>query len=237
MDTEFKGFPVEARRFLRQLRRNNNREWFLAHKDVYETKVKGPMIELVTALGDALRNFAPEMVVAPGKNMYRIYRDTRFSADKTPYKTQAAALFWPRGLQKNSCAALYFHLESSELLIAGGIYMPGPRELRAVRGHISEHWKDLRAIINSRTFRKLFGSLEGEQLLRPPREYPPDHPAADLLRYKQYLVMVTEPAGLAEGPELFPRILTAFAGMMPLIRFLNAPLKAAGLQGGSPSLQ
>lgn len=234
MDREFNGFPAETRRFLRQLRRNNNREWFLAHKDVYESKVKGPMIELVTALGDALRSFAPEMLVDPGRNMYRIYRDTRFSADKTPYKTHVAALFWPRGLEKGAGAALYFHLEPSDLLIAGGIYMPGPAELRAIRTHLLEHWEELRAIISARAFRKLFGSLEGERLARPPRGYPPDHPASELLRYKQYLAMIGYPAKLAEGPGLFPRILIAFACMMPLIRFLNAALKAAGLQGGSP---
>jgi uncharacterized protein (TIGR02453 family) len=224
MDT-FRGFPKEALRFLRALKRNNNRDWFLAHKDTYEASVKAPMTELVTAVGGAILNFAPEMVVDPRRNIYRIHRDIRFSQDKSPYKTHVAALFWPRGLEKNACAALYFHLEPAEVLIAGGIYMPGPAEIRAIRNHIAANWEQSKSIISAPQFKKLFGGLEGEKLSRPPRGFPVDHPAIELLRYKQFLVSITSPPALAESPELFPRIVTAFAGMMPLIRFLNAPLE------------
>lgn len=232
MDTTFPGFPKETLRFLRALRRNNNRDWFLAHKDTYETSVRAPMLELVTALGGAILNFAPEMVVDPRRNVYRIYRDIRFSQDKSPYKTQIAALFWPRSLAKNACAALYFHLEPAEVLVAGGIYMPGPAEIRAIRGHIAVNWEQMRTIVSAPQFRKLFGGLEGEQLARPPRGFPLEHPAMDLLRYKQFLVSTTCPPGLGESPELFPRIVTAFAAMMPLLRFLNAPLeRSARIQG------
>jgi len=223
MDT-FRGFPKEALRFLRALKRNNNRDWFLAHKDIYEASVKAPMTELVTAVGGAILNFAPEMVVDPRRNIYRIHRDIRFSQDKSPYKTHVAALFWPRGLEKNACAALYFHLEPAEVLIAGGIYMPGPAEVRAIRNHIAANWEQSKSIISAPQFKKLFGGLEGEKLSRPPRGFPVDHPAIELLRYRQFLVSITSPPALAESPELFPRIVTAFAGMMPLIRFLNAPL-------------
>ncbi len=224
MDT-FSGFPKQTLRFLRGLKRNNNREWFLAHKEAYETGVSAPMMELVTVLGGAILNFAPEMVVDPRRNIYRIYRDVRFSQDKSPYKTHIAALFWPRGMEKNACAALYFHLEPAEVLIAGGIYMPGSAEIRAIRNHIAVEWEQLKTIICAAQFRRLFGGLEGEQLSRPPRDFPADHPAIDLLRYRQFLVSNTCPPELAEGPELLPRIVTAFAGMMPLIRFLNAPLE------------
>ncbi len=223
MDT-FRGFPKEALRFLRALKRNNNRDWFLAHKDVYEASVKGPMLELATAVGGAVLNFAPEMLVDPRRNVYRIHRDIRFSQDKSPYKTHVAALFWPRGLEKNVCAALYFHLEPAEVLIAGGIYMPGSAQMRAIRSHIAANWEQMSDIISAGQFKKLFGGLEGEQLARLPRGFPADHPAIDLLRHKQFLVSITSPPALAESPELFPRIVTAFAGMMPLIRFLNAPL-------------
>jgi len=224
MDTTFPGFPKETLRFLRALKRNNNRDWFLAHKDVYEASVRAPMLELVTALGGAILNFAPEMVVDPSRNIYRIHRDIRFSQDKSPYKTHIAAIFWPRGLAKNACAVLYFHVEPAEVLVAGGIYMPGPAEVRAIRSHIAVNWEQMRTIISAKQFKRLFGTLEGEQVARPPRGFRADHPAIDLLRYKQFLASVTCPPGLAETPELFPRIVTAFAAMMPLIRFLNAPL-------------
>ncbi len=226
MSSGFKGFPAETRRFLRLLARNNNREWFLAHKDVYETRVKEPMIELVTALGVAIQSFAPEMLADPRRNIYRIYRDTRFSPDKTPYKTLVAALFWPRGFQKHACASLYFHFGPSELLIAGGVYMPGPAELRMIRRHISVHWEEFRAIICGTEFKKLFGALRGDQLSRPPRDFPADHPAADLLRYKQFLAWRTDPPELVESPKIFGRLVTAFSVMMPFIHFLNSPLSA-----------
>ncbi len=225
MTNGFAGFPPDTLKFLRQLKRNNNREWFLAHKDIYEEKVKAPMVELVLALGGAMQNFAPELVVDPKRAIYRIYRDVRFSADKRPYKTHVSALFAPRGISKHSGAGLYFHLEPAEMVVAGGVYMPDSAALRKLRQHIAAHWEDIRAIINQRNFKKLFGKIEGERLVRPPLGFPADHPAIELLRHKQLYVAATEPPELAEGSKLFPRLLTLFAAMIPLIRFLNAPLK------------
>ncbi len=223
----FSGFPPEALKFLRQLKRNNNREWFQDHKPDYEEKVKAPMVELVLALGGAMQSFAPEMVVDPRRAIYRINRDIRFSADKSPYKTHVAAIFVPRGLAKNGSACLYFHVSPEELIIAGGIYMPGSAELRAIRQHIAGHAEELRAILKNRRFKQMFGGLWGDQLSRPPKGFAADHSALDLLRYKQFLVSVTEPPGFAESPNLFPRLLSCFATMTPLVRFLNTPLSSS----------
>jgi uncharacterized protein (TIGR02453 family) len=228
MTTRFDGFPPETMKFLRRLRKNNNREWFQANKQAYERDVKAPMLEIVTVLGDALQAFAPEMVIDPKKVMYRIYRDTRFSADKTPYKTHVAALFYPRSLSKGNSAALYFHLEPAEVLIAGGIYMPGPAELRAIRMHISAHWDEFKRIVENREFVKEFGGLQGEKLTRVPQGFPADHPGIGYLKHKQYIVWFTEPPAFAESAQLLPRILRAFATMIPFVRFLNAPLLRAG---------
>jgi uncharacterized protein (TIGR02453 family) len=142
MTNGFGGFPPETLRFLRQLKRNNKREWFLAHKNVYELKVKTPMIELVLALGQAMQKSAPELVMDPKRAIYRIYRDIRFSADKRPYKTHVAAIFVPRGIPKKTGACLYFHIEPSKVVIAGGVYMPDPATLRALRQHIADNWED-----------------------------------------------------------------------------------------------
>jgi uncharacterized protein (TIGR02453 family) len=228
MTIKFDGFPPDTLKFLRKLRKNNNREWFQANRQTYEKCVKAPMVEVVTVLGDALQAFAPEMVVDPKKVMYRINRDTRFSPDKTPYKTHVAALFYPRTLCKGNSAALYFHLEPAEVLIAGGIYMPGSAELRAIRTHVAASWEEFGRIVENRTFAKEFGKLQGEKLTRAPQGFPADHPGVEYLKYKQYIVWMTEPAALAESAQLVPRILTAFAAMMPLVRFLNAPLLHAG---------
>jgi uncharacterized protein (TIGR02453 family) len=226
MTEKFSGFPPETLKFLRQLKRNNNREWFLAHKDIYDLKVKAPMTELVLALGQALQNSAPELVMDPKRSIYRIYRDIRFSADKRPYKTHVASIFFPRGIPKSTGACLYFHIEPAEVVIAGGVYMPDPAALRALRHHIADNWDDLLVITNQRSFRKMLGNLQGERLVRPPSGFPPDHPAIDVLRQKQLYVSQTEAAELAEGPKLLPRLVALFSAMLPLVRFLNAPLKS-----------
>ena len=225
MPLTFPGFSAEALRFFRQLKRNNNREWFLAHKEIYEKEVKAPMVELVLALGVELQRFAPEMVTDPKRAIYRIYRDIRFSHDKTPYKTHIAAVFAPRGIPKHAGGGFYFHISPQGLLIAGGAYMPRPKELLAMRNHIALHGARLRKIIEDLQFKKHFGLLDGEKLSRVPKGFPADHPAADLLRYKQFLVSVTEPPELALRPELLPRLTQHFHAMAPLVQFLNSPLK------------
>jgi uncharacterized protein (TIGR02453 family) len=230
MTNGFKGFPPGMLKFLKQLKRNNNREWFLAHKEIYEQKVKAPMTELVLDLGFALQQIAPELIVDPKRAIYRIYRDIRFSADKSPYKTHIAAMFVPRGIPKNTGAALYFHIEPAEVLVAGGTYMPDSATLRTLRQHIAAHWEEYVSITNQRSFRKVLGDVQGDRLVRPPSGFAADHPAIDALRMKQHYVMKTEPAELAGGPKLLPRLFALFSAMIPFVRFLNAPLQSSKLE-------
>jgi uncharacterized protein (TIGR02453 family) len=220
----FPGFPPEALRFLRQLKRHNDRSWFSERRETYEQRVKAFMIELVRALGRELLTYAPEMIVEPSRAIYRIYRDVRFSPDKRPYKTHIAAIFTPQGISKHAGAGLYFHIAPEEVLIAGGVYMPGSVELLAIRRHIANHYEELREILARRAFRRLFGGLEGEALSRPPKGFSATHPAIDLLRYKQFLVSASYPSRLAETSQLLPEVNRHFQVMMPLVRFLNSPL-------------
>lgn len=220
----FEGFPPETLQFLRQLAKNNNREWFMAHKPVYETKVKGPMIELLRALQPELKRFAPEIVYDPARSIFRIYRDIRFSADKSPYKTHISAYMSPAAPSRVEKAGLYLHLEPARLLIAGGLYRPPAPALRAVRHHIVDNEAAVRRILRSREFVRLFGELGGEMLSRTPRGFPADHSAADLLRHKDFIVTVERPARFAESRELLPLAAKHFKAMMPLIRFLNEAL-------------
>jgi uncharacterized protein (TIGR02453 family) len=228
MVTGFGGFPPQTLKFLRQLKKNNNRPWFQERKETYDEFVRQPMIDLVTALGGAMQAFAPEMTVDPSKAIYRIYRDTRFSADKTPYKTQVSAFFVPRNMSKSSAAGLYFQIDPKEVLVAGGIYMPGSPELRVIRAHIAGNWTALKSIVEGKEFHRLFGGLEGDKLTRAPQGYPPDHPAIEFLRCKHYIAWRTEPAEVAETPKVFPLLLTGFAALMPLVRYINGPLGRAG---------
>ena len=137
MSVTFTGFPEEGLRFLRALKRNNNREWFQAHKSDYEEFIKKPMEGLVLSLGSDLSKIAPEIVATPKASLFRIYRDTRFSKDKSPYKTHVAASFPHRGLDKHQGAGLYLHIAPTEVFLGGGIYMPASEDLSAVRHHIA----------------------------------------------------------------------------------------------------
>jgi uncharacterized protein (TIGR02453 family) len=217
-------FPAETMRFLRALKRNNRREWFNAHRDDYEAYVRQPMTAIVERLAVDLRPFAPELVASPKVSMYRIYRDTRFSDDKTPYKTHVAAVFPTRGLLKHEGAGLYFHVSPEEVWIGGGMYSPQAPQLHAVREHIASHTKQLRAIVESPGFRKHVGTLEGEKLKRVPRGFPADHPAAGYLKFRQFLAGAEFPPLLATSPAFYKTLLTVFRQVTPLTRFLNAPL-------------
>jgi len=223
----FSGFPVEGLQFLRSLTRNNNREWFQEHKGIYEECLKQPMMDLIASLAEDFAEFAPEMIASPKASAYRIHRDTRFSKDKSPYKTHVAAVFPREGLGKHEGAGFYLHISPTEVLFGGGLYMPLPEDLNAVRQRISEDAGALLKIVKASGFRRLFGSLSGEQLSRVPRGFPPDHPAADYLRMKQFLASRTFPPALATDRSFYSEVVKTFRGMVPLIRFLNEPIVRA----------
>ncbi len=217
-------FSAETLRFLRGLKRNNRREWFNAHRDQYETQVRQPMTAIVERLADDFRTFAPELVASPKISMYRIYRDTRFSENKAPYKTHVAAVFPTRGLPKHEGAGLYFHISPDEVWIGGGMYMPQPPQLLAVRQHIAANTRQLRAIVESPAFRRKVGRLEGEKLTRVPRGFPRDHEAADYLKHRYFIAGADLPPALAASPRFYGTLFAVFREVLPLARFLNAPL-------------
>jgi len=224
MPTAAPRFTAETLKFLRALKRNNRREWFNAHRDDYELHVRQPMTAIVERLAHDFRGFAPELVASPKVSIYRIYRDTRFSENKTPYKTHVAAVFPPRGLPKHEGAGVYFHVSPEEVWIGGGMYAPQTPQLHAVREHIAANAKKLRSIVESPGFRRRVGTLEGERLQRVPRGFPKDHPAADYLKYRQFLAGAELPASVAMSPKFYGTLLDVFRQVVPLIRFLNQPL-------------
>ena len=210
--------------FLRALKRNNDREWFKARKDRYERDVKAPMLALIERLAIDFRKFAPEVIASPKSSMYRIYRDTRFSADKTPLKTHVAASFPWRGLQRHQGAGLYFEIAPGWLWIGGGMYAPEPAQLVKVREHIADTWPEIQALTRTKAFKTLIGELGGDRLTRVPRGYPADHPAAEILRHKQFLAGRELPAETATSEDFYPTLLATFKAVVPLVRFLNEPL-------------
>jgi len=216
--------PAETLKFLRALKRNNRREWFQPRKAQYDAQVRAPMIAIIERLAVDMRDIAPEIVVDPKTAMYRIYRDTRFSENKTPYKTHVAASFPSRGLPKHEGAGLYFHVAPDGVWVGGGMYAPQTAQLQAVREHIAANVKRLRAIVESPGFRRNIGALEGERLQRVPRGFPKDHEAAEYLKYRQFLAGLELPPNIASSPTFYATLLTVFRQVAPLARFLNEPL-------------
>ena len=220
----FPGFPPEALQFLAELRENNDRDWFEAHKATYRKALREPLVELVLQVGDELEKLAPGFQTDPKKCIYRIHRDIRFSPNKQPYKTHFAASFSSKALEKHAGAAFYFHASSEELLVGGGVYMPGSKELLAIRRKLQAETDRYRSIIGARTFKQYFGEPVGEKLKRPPKGFDADDPAIELLKSKQWLAAERLPPKLIETPRLLPEIVKRFRAIAPFLLFLNEPL-------------
>ena len=220
----FEGFPVESIEFLKRLKKNNNRDWFAKHKSEYEDFVKLPMQSLIASLKIPMAKVTPEIDVNPSRNMFRIYRDTRFSKNKTPYKTHVAAVFHLKGHWQQS-AGYYVHIEPGNIYVGGGIYMPDGNQLKLIRHAIADRSKEFSSIVERKTFKKKFNSLEGEKLQRAPLGYPPDHPMIDWLKYKSYYTGVEWNEDECYSPKFIEKIVLVYQELLPLIRFLNEALK------------
>src|SRR5580698_6375574 len=187
----------EGMAFLRALVRINKtdpveaREWFNANKAVYEAELKAPMLAVIRQVTDAMLDFAPEHVRPAEKSLFRIYRDTRFSNDKRPYKDHITAWWTHTGLEKTSGAGFYFHISATEVTIAAGAYMPEKEQLDAIRHWLLENHAEFRKLLDRPAVRKAFREFEGNALTRPPKGFPAEldgkpHPAMDLVRCRQW---------------------------------------------------
>lgn len=217
--------------FLRAIKRNNDREWFKARREEYERHVRAPMTRVVERLAEDFRRFAPELVASPRHSLYRVYRDTRFSEDKKPLKTHAAAVFPWRGLPKHEGAGLYFEIAGEWVWMGGGMYRPEPPDLHRVRAHIAETWPEIDRTVRAAAFRKCVGQVDGDRLARVPRGFAADHPAAEYLKYRQFIAGREFPAAFAHSHEFYTTLLATFRALMPLVRFLNEPLISRDVAG------
>ena len=214
----------EAFKFLRALARNNDREWFNERKAVFEEELKEPKLASVRKITEAMTEFAPTHVRPAEKSLFRIYRDTRFSNDKKPYKTHVAAWWAHQGLEKTSGAGYYFHIGAKEVVIAAGAYMPEKDQLSAIRHWLLDHHEEFRALVNKPAVRKAFTEFEGNSLVRPPKGFPCDHPALDLIKCKQWGLSATLPAEEALDPGIAATVVRHFRLAAPVVDALNTPL-------------
>ncbi len=206
------------------MKRNNRREWFEPRKPLFEREVKLPMLAMIEAITTAMAEFAPEHVRPAQKSMLRIYRDTRFSADKSPYKRNIAAWWTHAGLEKTSGGGFYFHVAADEVVMAAGVYMPEREQLQAIRNHLLENHEEMRRLLQEKKLRKLMGSFEGAPLTRAPKGFPKEHPAMDLLLCRQWGVTTTLPVEAVMEETIVKEVITRFRLAAPLVEFLNRPL-------------
>ena len=220
-------FRPAALTFLRNLAKHNDREWFTPRKAQFEAELKEPMLAIVRKVTEAMAEFAPNHVRPAEKSLFRIYRDTRFSSDKRPYKTHVAAWWTHTGLDKTSGAGYYFHVSAKEMIIAAGSYMPEKEQLAAIRHWLLDNHAEFRKLLRSPALRKRFEEFQGNALTRPPKGFPCDHPALDLIQCRQWGLHATLPADTALDPKLAATVIRHFKLAAPVVDALNTPIAAA----------
>ena len=220
-------FSPAGLRFLRGLARNNHRDWFNERKPVYEAEIKKPMLAVIEQVTGAMMDFAPAHVRAPEKIMMRIYRDTRFSVEKIPYKTHVSAWWVRDGLMKTSGAGYYLHISGKQVVIAAGVFIPDAEQLLAIRRFLMEHHQQYRRIADVRALRRIFTEEDGKPLSRSPKGFPAEHPAAALYRQRRWGLGAELAVEAATEPDFAATVAKHFRAAAPLVELLNQPLVMA----------
>lgn len=236
--TAFSHFTPEALRFLRGLKRHNEKPWFEANRAEYERAVKEPLKRLAEELDVRFATLAPEFVAPPKRALFRIHRDVRFSADKSPYKPHAALWVFHRDAgrgvgraQKGEAhggAGFYFHLEPGASMVAAGYWMPPRPALNIIRERIAENHRSLEEIVTAPAFVRRFGGLTddepGVRLTRVPRGIAPDHPAAHWLRFNSFSASRELTDAQVTSPKMVDIVMKEYAALLPLVRWLNGAM-------------
>lgn len=214
--------------FLSKLKKNNSREWFNQHRDDYDA-AKENFIELVNHILANSSQFDEELSLLTYKDcIFRINRDVRFSKNKDPYKNNMAAYF-VKGGKKSWLAGYYFHCEpGGKSFIGGGLYGGEPNQIKKVRQEIDYNWEEFKGILQHKQFKKLFGDLsrqEGMSLIREPKGYEKDNPAIDYIKLKNFIVSVPVTDEELTDKKIIKKIITCFAAMQPLLKFLNRAME------------
>ncbi|MEZ5046382.1 MAG: DUF2461 domain-containing protein [Chitinophagaceae bacterium] len=209
--------------FLKNLKNNNQREWFLDHKKEYD-HAKENFILFVDDLIKKISAFDPSIAHHEAKKcVFRINRDIRFSKDKSPYKTNFGAHI-TSALSKSdihSKAGYYIHLEPGKSFLAGGAYLPATPWLKAIRQEIDYNTKKFKQIIENKNFKTYFGAIQGEKLVKAPKEYPKDHPEIELLKHKSFLAMHNIKDAEVLDKQFIQHSTKVFKALFPLDAFLN----------------
>jgi len=227
--SDFRGFPTDFFGFFTELKKNNNRDWFSANKPRYFESVVHPMGEYITSVAPYLQRISPFYKADPrphGGSMFRIYRDTRFAKDKTPYKTHAACHFRHEAGRDAHAPGFYMHIETDRVSFGGGIWRPPAKQLGLIREFIADNPSAWEKLVKSSAFRKL-GGIQGDSLKRPPRGYDPDARHLEDLKRKSFFLMANADAELALTPKLVTESARVFSTVAKLNHFITDALELA----------
>lgn len=213
--------PASSFDFIKQLKKNNNRDWFADNKEKYVVELSH-----IEAFADALlaeMNKHDVLETPTGKkSLFRIYRDTRFSKDKTPYKTHWS-VHLTRATKKRR-GGYYFHIEPGNSFVAGGFWGPEPHDLKRIRDEIAYDAAPLRKLLKGKTFVDTFGSLQGEQLKTAPKGYENNHPDIDLIRYKQFILSRKFSDKEVVSDDFLKQVNDTFKKMRPFLDYMSEVL-------------
>ena len=211
----------ELFKFLKELRENNDREWFKANKDRYDALNK-EYVEVVEKLIAGISTFDPEIAGLDAKScVYRIYRDVRFSNDKTPYKTHFGAYMTGCGGRTSPYGGYYLHIEPGNALVSGGVWCPSPAMLKKLRQDIYNNMEEFTGILENKEFKDIYGELEGEVLKRMPDGFPKDYEYDYILKHKSFIVSSNKPEKFFYSKDWVDEVVENFRILYPFNKFLN----------------
>jgi len=210
--------------FFRDLARHNNRQWFEKNRVRYERDVKQPLLAFIDAAARPLRSVSPHLQAGP-RSLFRLHRDTRFSKDKSPYKTNAGVHFRHDGGESAHALGVYVHFAPGEVFAGGGIWRPDAQALKAIRDRIAENPAQWKRAVGGKAFKE-HCRLEGDALKRPPRGYDPEHPFIEDIKRKDFFSLTDFTERQACAPDFIDRVITTTKASSPLLAFLA---KANGL--------
>ena len=226
MKTKNTHIPKTGFDYLKKLKRYNKREWYLKHKPDFENNLKTPLEQVIVELGERMSKTAPQLNFNPKRAIFRMNRDVRFSADKSPYKTNIGAFFSFLNRSKTEEApGLYLHIEPGNCFIGGGMYMPSGEQIRKIRQMILKDPERFKKVSQNPTVKKYFGGLSGDKLKTAPKGIEKDHPQIDHLKWKQFIFIKKYKDSDFQKGSLAQKIQKEDSAMMPLLLWLEEAMK------------
>ena len=220
-------FSPHSIKFLRELARNNNRDWFEANKAVYEETVRTPALQFIAEMADELAQISPHFLALPrkvGGSLMRIYRDVRFGNDKRPYKTNVGIQFRHEQGKDVHAPGFYVHIEPDNCFLGVGIWRPDTTALGKIRDRICERSDQWRSVTNEKAFKRHF-QISGESLIRPPYGYAKDHPLIDDIKRKDFIAISTLADDNVVSVNFKKQVLTRFQAATDYMAFLCKALE------------